>query len=102
MNPDDRPDEGAGDPVEDTALPDVVAAGTRHRGDEARIGDGQKGHRDRREDDRQDRIGAWDVGEDRQAVEHAQRDQVDRHERIRERVEPGPALDQSGRVPEEQ
>ena len=89
-------------PIEDPALPDVVAAGARHRRDQARVGDGQERHGDRRQHDRQDRRRARDIGEDRQAVEHAQRDQVDRHERVGERVEARPALDEAGRVPQEQ
>ena len=50
------PGQGARDPVEDAALPDVVAAGARHRRDQAGIGDRQERHRDRREHDRQDRV----------------------------------------------
>ena len=99
---DDGAGQGAGDAVEHAALPDVVTARPRHRRDEAGIRDRQERHRDGREDDRQQGVRPWHVGEDRQAVEHAQRDEVDRHERVRERVEPGPSLDQAGRVPEEQ
>ena len=50
----------------------------------------------------QERIGAGNVGEHSKAVEHAQRDQVHRHERIAERVEAGPTLDQTRGVPQEQ
>ncbi len=102
----DRADDGThGDarrPIEDAALPDVVAAGPRHHGDEARVGHRQERHRDGRENDRQDGRCPGYVGEYREAVEHPERDEVHRHERVGERVETRPALDQAGRVTQEQ
>ena len=95
-------DDGAGDAVEDARLPDVVAARSGHRGDQAGVGDGHERHADRGDDDRGDRRPIGHVAEDRQAVEHAEGDEVHGHERVGKRVEAGPALDEARRVPQEQ
>ena len=98
---DQRRDDRAGDPVEDPRLPDVVAAGAGHDGDQPGIDDAQERHRDPGQDQgRQDRP-IRDEREDRQAVEHPQGDEVHREERVAERVECRPAFDEAGRVPQE-
>jgi len=98
---DEGGDDGPGDTVEDPSLPDVVAARPGHDGDETGIDDAQERHRDpRQEQGGQDRP-VGNEREDRQAVEHPQGDEIHRKERVAERIECGPALDQAGRIAQE-
>ena len=79
--------DGAGDPVEDPCLPDVVTTGPRHHRDQTCIHDAQERHRDAGQDQRRQDRPIRDERENGEAVEHPEGDEVHGHERVGERVE---------------
>ena len=104
--PEDEPPAGhreyeGGAAAQDAALPGVIAARPGHGGDQERVGDHQKRDRDAGDDDGAHHVAAGNGGDETEGAE-TECDQIDRHERVDERIEARPRLDEPGGIPQEE